>query len=810
MSNENLPAPLPNDYGLPAELNTPAPAWAAPMQEPQTGGLNLGRYVAALKRYKWLIALLFVVGLGVGFVVTRFMVPQYQATATVWMGIGGRNSPGAAGPVEGTDPQQDAQNWMLLLTSRNVLNAIVERRQLYLTLDDPADSVVFNDFRIGDGFRRGYFKLRVGPDGQTYSLLEQTDLEDSSSTVVIEAGAVGDSIGQKAGMRWRPDSTMLQAGRSYGFFVISPNAAANALRGRLSARPDPRSSVANISMTGTDRREVAATLNAVVEEFVATADEVNTRNQYEVIARLSRQVDSASSLLRGAEETLEEYRVRTITQPSESAVVPLGTNNAMRGMGNPALANYYSLKQQADGYRQERRALERVLREVQRGQISEIAFQGIPSAQSTALQSALSDLTKRQSNLTQLRLTYTDEHPAVQQELAMINLLASEQIPQLTQSLITELAKREAAVGAQLEDAGRELQAIPARTTAEQQLQRNLGARTQVYNQLLQALEGNRIRALSERRPISVLDTANVPMLPMADQSLIVLLIGALGGLGLGLASAIVLDRVDHRFRYPEQATEELGLSIIGGVPRIAKDAAADPEEQAQVVEAFRTIRMNLRYALDGHGGSLSLAVSSPGPGDGKSLVSANIAVSFAEAGYRTLLVDGDIRRGQLHESFRDPIPRRPGLIDYLTGMVPLDSVLRETGVDNLTLVPCGTRRHRGPELLQSPMLPAFLDEMRTRYDVVIIDTPPLAAGIDPFVLASASGNMVLVFRAGETDRRLAHARIGLLNRLPINVVGAVLNDIKPEGTYKYYSYLYGYSLDEDEGGTPALAGSAD
>jgi tyrosine-protein kinase Etk/Wzc len=326
----------------------------------------------------------------------------------------------------------------------------------------------------------------------------------------------------------------------------------------------------------------------------------------------------------------------------------------------------------------------------------------------------------------------------------------------------------------------------------------------------MQALETSRIRALSERRPISVLDTATVPVRPQADQSLIILLISALGGLGLGLASAIVLDRVDHRFRYPEQATKELGLTIIGGVPRIAKDAAADPEEQAQVVEAFRTIRMNLRYALDGHGGSLALAVSSPGPGDGKSLVSANIAVSFAEAGYRTLLVDGDIRRGQLHESFRDPIPRRPGLIDYLTGMVPLESVLRETGVDNLTMVPCGTRRHRGPELLQSPMLPAFLDEMRTRYDVVIVDTPPLAAGIDPFVLAAATGNMILVFRAGETDRRLAHARIGLLNRLPINVVGAVLNDIKAEGSYKYYSYLYGYSLDEDEGGTPALAGSVD
>jgi capsular exopolysaccharide synthesis family protein len=807
MANENLPALLPSEYGYPAEPATQSYNWPAPQPLPEEGGgLNLERYFSALKRYKWLIAVLFAVGIGVGFVVTRFIEPQYQATATVWLGVGGRNAPGASGPVPGTDPLQDAANWMRLLTSRNVLNKIVQQRQLYLTLDDPGDSLVFKGLNLGDGFRPGTFRLRVNADGATYALLEQTDPEDTTSTVVIEAGSVGDSVGRRAGFLWQPDPAVLQPGRTYSFSAITPGAAAGALRGRMTPRLDPRSSVAEISLTGNNRREVAATLNALVEEFVATADEVNSRNQYDVIARLDRQVDSAAALLVSAEKALEEYRVRTILQPSDMTTVPVGGG----GVTNPAMATFFTLKQQLDGIRQERQSLQRVLNQIRQGQVSPVAFQGIPSAQNTALQAALADLTTRQANLTQLLLTYTDQHPQVVQERKMIQLLTQERIPELTENLIAELTQREAALSGQIQDAGRELQAIPARTTAEQQLQREVAQRAAVHNQMMQALEQARIRALSERRPISVLDTAMVPSRPVTDQSMIILLIGALGGLGLGLASAIVLDRLDHRFRYPEQATKELGLTIIGGVPRIAKDAAADPEEQAQVVEAFRTIRMNLRYALDGHNGSLSLAVSSPGPGDGKSLVSANIAVSFAEAGYRTLLVDGDIRRGQLHESFRDPIPRRPGLIDYLTGLVPLESVLRETGVDNLTLVPCGTRRHRGPELLQSPMLPTFLDEMRTRYDVVIVDTPPLAAGIDPFVLASATGNMILVFRAGETDRRLAHARIGLLNRLPVNVVGAVLNDIKAEGSYKYYSYLYGYSLDEDEGGTPALAGSVD
>jgi Mrp family chromosome partitioning ATPase len=98
---------------------------------------------------------------------------------------------------------------------------------------------------------------------------------------------------------------------------------------------------------------------------------------------------------------------------------------------------------------------------------------------------------------------------------------------------------------------------------------------------------------------------------------------------------------------------------------------------------------------------------------------------------------------------------------------------------------------------------------MKVRFNVIIVDSPPLGAGIDPFVLGTATGHMLMVFRSGETDRAMAEAKLKLLDRLPVRVLGAVLNDIQADGVYKYYSYLYGYTSDE-EGARQLAAQSAD
>jgi len=233
--------------------------------------------------------------------------------------------------------------------------------------------------------------------------------------------------------------------------------------------------------------------------------------------------------------------------------------------------------------------------------------------------------------------------------------------------------------------------------------------------------------------------------------------------------------------------------AIAEAVPSLSPNQAAEAVNQA--VEALRGIRLNLVHAY-GTAGPLVVTVTSPGRGDGKSFVSSNLALAFADAGHRTLLIDGDTRRGALHRVLE--ARRTPGLIDLLSGQADKAEAIQETAYPRLAFIGCGTRVSHGPELLGSPTMQKFMAEVRASYDVIVVDSPPLAAGIDALILGTLSGGMLLVLRAGVTDRQLAEAKLDALDRLPIRMLGAVINDVPAQGAYRYYSYyLSGYEIDE-------------
>jgi capsular exopolysaccharide synthesis family protein len=298
---------------------------------------------------------------------------------------------------------------------------------------------------------------------------------------------------------------------------------------------------------------------------------------------------------------------------------------------------------------------------------------------------------------------------------------------------------------------------------------------------------------------VRIIDRAVTPQRPLKDRSTFVILYGFGGSLGLVVLGVLLLDKLDRRVRFPEEVTHGLRLPILAAIPNLKNangKGRRTAENTSHVIEAFRGLRMTLLQER-GHQGCLVTAITSPGSGDGKSFISVNLAFALADQGYRTLLIDGDIRRGGLHH-FLGGV-RKPGLTDYLAGTVSREKVIQPTAYPLLDLLASGRRLHTGPELLGSPGLRDLVRELRSQYAVILIDTPPLGAGVDPFVLGIAAGNMVLVLRTGLSDMQFTEAKLNVLDRLPVRMLGAILNGVPSGGAYRYYGYIAGYESTDEE-----------
>jgi len=193
-----------------------------------------------------------------------------------------------------------------------------------------------------------------------------------------------------------------------------------------------------------------------------------------------------------------------------------------------------------------------------------------------------------------------------------------------------------------------------------------------------------------------------------------------------------------------------------------------------------------------------TIVLTSPIPGDGKSMTSANLAITLARSGAKVLLVDADLRRGVQHNHFS--LPANPGLSEVLGGQLDWSKAVQPTSLSSLYLLPRGLcPRHPG-ELFATPALGKLLKEVAGRYEYVLFDTPPVMAADDVSNLAPFVDGVIMVIRSGYTSGRVARAALDLLYLRKMNIIGLVLNAVRTNaGEYYYYKYKEYY-------GTPKIA----
>jgi capsular exopolysaccharide synthesis family protein len=764
----------------------------------EEGGLDLKRIWAAIVRRKWLILLLTVIGGAAGAAAYKVTPVEYTAMGRLWVDAEDRTNPAEPTPIRQRGLFESAPSGYLeLFSSREILSFVVSEHDLFLLVDEEYRPV-FEDLEVDERLVRGNYTLLVGPNGSwRLAHAERGDLG---------SGAAGEVAGEAAGIRFRPILEGVAAGTEIEFRLIHPVEAERDLREALETSTNQEGIIIFVQYGGQDPERIAAIVNTLLDRHVEVAARFKRRQLDSTQVALQRQLANAQAQLTAAEQELEDFKVQTIALPSEQAspIVP-----GLQLTRDPFNQNFFEMRVTLDEVRRDRERIDEIRNSLGETEVPVESLETIPSAlASRELSQVLTELIERRAELRDLRERYSEEYPPVVEIRNRITTLTERTVPQILEALSRELSDQESRLQAMIDETSSELAAIPARTIREASLEREVLATSELYNEINGRVEAARLASLSSSPDVAVLDYAFPPVFPSSDPRLLLAGGVLLGGLVLGLGGALILDRLDNRVRYPTQVDREMGLTILGNIPRVRNPLRRrkNDENHSAVLESFRELRIATSFAF-GSAGPLTLTITSPSEGEGKTFISVNLAVAFAELGRRTLLIDGDTRRGDAHHMLN--ISRTPGLVDYLAER-DVGEIIHATEYPNLSFIPSGSRGSTTPELLASHRMAQFLGTLKRAYDVVIIDAPPLTGGGDALVLTSLTGHMALVLRSGSTDRSLAAARVETLARFPFRILGAIMNDTDPSGFHGYYptylpTYLTEVEAEEDPTGASRL-----
>jgi tyrosine-protein kinase Etk/Wzc len=736
-------------------------------------------YVSSVIRHKRMVGVIVLLGLAAGFGVARMLKPTYSGQAELWVEVP-KEGGGNPGPTWSSQLLGNA-GWLDLLRSDVIVVDAIRKQKLYLH-PKRSDAAAFSGFDVREVYRPGSYRLQVDAKGEKYALT-------SKQGTALE-GVVGDSVGASLGFLWAPGAATLTPGRKIDFEVASIYESTQKLLDNLVVRPGRERSFINLELRGTDPEVVTATVNRMATHLIEVATDIKREKLTELTKILGDQLGESEARLRKAEAELKGFRTRTATQRVQER--------------DPSASGYLTSLVEQELVRTDREAIERVLAAADAGG-SIHALEPIGAVQRAPdLTRKLLELTSLEAELRAYTRRYTEAVPDVQKLSAEVQNLDRSTIRPLARSLASELASRERRLADRATSASQGLRSMSSLPIEDARLSRDVRVAEDLFINLQQRYQEARLAEVSVTSDVRLLNDATVPEKPLYNRAPLAIFLALVGSLGVGVMGAVLTDAIDPKLRYPTKISRELGLPVLGVVPHVGKSDGSEDHGVAPVIEALRGVRLNLLHA-HGSVGPVMLTVSSPGMGDGKSFVSSNLALTFADAGYRTLLIDGDIRRGALHRVLN--AARKPGLTDFLAGEVGAEAVFQTTAFSNLTFIGSGARRHAGPELLSSAVMAKFINGLRSSYEVVIVDSSPLAAGIDPYALSTLTGNLLLVLRSGVTNRQVAEAKLEILGRLPVRVLGTVVNDVPPGADYEEYSYyLAGYELAE-EITTPAGAG---
>jgi capsular exopolysaccharide synthesis family protein len=764
-----------------------------PRQEP----LGVGHVVGFLRRRALLIASVAAVITALVAMWTFTLPERYESTASFLVETRGRDASEALAILDRLGSGQTTETEAELLLGRRVVEPVVEALDLHLGFVEgyqTALSEVFTSVDAGREAEAGRYRIALRSGGYTV-----WNDETGERLTTAPPGGVLEFAGIRLGL---PESGILKP----SILEVQPFAqAVEATRGRLSASsPSRQSVIVNLSCSGGSPSAAHTLCNAIQDSFLAFRQELQRAEAVAASEFLEEQVGRVELQLAEAEDSLQAYRQRT------GAI-------ALQQQANQGVLQAAALQASQRELTAEQEALTVLIDQIEGGGAGAERYRDLASfpsfLQSNEIVSswmrALVELENRRTDLAVRRTLADPELASVVARIAEIE----EDLLRIAKGYRESLAAQIASIDGSIRDQSQDLSRIPIWQLETVRRERRFQVLDELYRYLQSRLQEARVAEAVALPGVRVVDAPNLPYEPSWPNVPLNLAMGLFLGASTGVLGGLWREYTDQRVR-ERQDLDDWGLPILTMVPHVPNHVLPRPgtgptgkprrlggrarrssmESLALLQESFRALTFEIEAAGERLAGAgvRSVAITSAGRGDGKTFSACSLAMQSAVNGQRTLLIDADIRAKGVARWFKLG-PDSPGLANLVSpGQESLDRVkemIERVEVAEgmyLDILPSGAESGVS-SLLVTSTLRRLLRAASEYYDLVVVDTPPLAVISDAAQVASQVDGVIVVVRPGVTERPALTRTFDRLSRVGAEVLGLVMNEV--DVPYSYYGY---------------------
>lgn len=767
--------------------------------EEEESSFDIKRYINAIVQKKWLIVIITVVLSVPWLLFVKSQAPIYEAETILKF------------------KNLDGTNLTLLndriteLSSRRFAEKVVQQLGLCFEMEEIPEYEkkinrhrIFQEFATTDEPKYGKYSLKFDDFGKFVLTYYP---EDYKQGIPIDSGYVSDYIYTpltRNGFSFTFVETLDSLPKEIPFRINRFRNAVDALLARKQTGLRGGGTLLSLKMTGSDPVLVTQTVNRLADVYKQESMYIKESDSGQKLNLLNKRLKIAEENLKRSQADLKAFEEKyfisfdtdVVTQQSDREIL-IGKRDELEETRKQLTSMMESLETEIGtngGYGYSRNL-----------KVVFDALAQLPTfSTNSEMNIARSRLSQLEGDRDEKLRTVTESHESIKQFDAQISLVFQE-MHNAAKKHLNSIRYQLRQTNGKIASIDKRLNMLPQESQRRTQLASEVTRNQALYDNLKNEVLTAQVTQSAESETIEVFQKAIIPEYPINKDKKTRAIMGVVMSLVLGLGVVVLIEFLDKSIKSADDIKKYLKKDILGTIPEIefkGTDEYKDEEKIKQIDnqlvthdysptpigEAYRSLRTNLLFSKK-TGKIQSLVITSTAPGDGKSFTSSNVAISMAQQRSNTLLVDADLRRGVLHNTFG--ISKEPGFTNVLTNSHTFNQAIKETYIPNLSVLSCGSLLPNPSELLGSLQMKRFLEQAQRRFDMIIFDSPPLNAATDAVVIGTQVDGVVVVVRVGVTKRDVAKAKLEMFKNVPANVLGVVLNGGDANLAHEAYSYYH-------------------